>query len=125
MLSHSVSLVLRHIQAWRNPGEMLSSLQALGDRCRNVKDIEILESVQDFQMERERILSEQRDIHDFQNADIALSETARQLQSQRMELHQVNQLSDQAQREKSWLCEELEKKKHIFSGRSCQGLPRN
>ena len=80
------------------------------------------------QMERRRILSQQRDIHDFlekkadhafqgefaaqtrlseaqaeldgrewerRNADLALYETGRQLESQRMELYQANQLSDQ------------------------------
>ena len=30
-----------HNQEWRNPGEMLSSLQASGNRCRKVKEIEI------------------------------------------------------------------------------------
>ena len=34
--------------------------------------------------------------------DVALDETGRQLESQRMELYQF---SDQAQREKSWQCE--------------------
>ena len=42
MLSHSVFLVLKHIKAWRHPGEMLSSVQASGNRCRKVKEIEIL-----------------------------------------------------------------------------------
>ena len=35
------------------------------------------------------------------NADIALYESSRQLESQKMELYQANQLIDQAQREKS------------------------
>ena len=43
-----------------------------------------------------------------QNADIALSETGMQLQSQRMELHQANHLTDQTRREQSWLCDESE-----------------
>ena len=38
---------------------------------------------------------------DRRNADIVLYESGMQLQSQRMELHQANQLSDQTQREKS------------------------
>ena len=32
------------------------------------------------------------------------------LQSQRTELYQANQLSDHSQREKSWLCTELDRK---------------
>ena len=40
----------------------------------------------------------------MRNADIALCETGMQRQSQRMELYQANQLTDQARREKSWLC---------------------
>ena len=56
------------------------------------------------------------------SADIALSETGRQLQSQKTELKE-NQLSDQARREKSWLCVRFEK--HCFSGRSRKGVPRN
>ena len=36
------------------------------------------------------------------------NQTDRQLESQRMELYQENQLTDEAQREKSWPCEELD-----------------
>ena len=50
----------------------------------------------------------------MQNAHIALYETGIQLQSQRMELFQANQLSDQAQKEKSWLCEELDMRNRAF-----------
>ena len=50
----------------------------------------------------------------MQNAHIALYETGIQLQSQRMELYQANQVSDQAQREKSWLCEELDMRNRAF-----------
>ena len=35
-------------------------------------------------------------------------------QSQRMELHQVNQLTDQSRREKCWLCDELEMRETAF-----------
>ena len=38
-----------------------------------------------------------------------------QLQSQRMELYQVNQLSGHSQREKSWLCTELGQKRKTSS----------
>ena len=38
----------------------------------------------------------------------ALHESGIQLQSQRMELYQANQWTDQSQREKSWKCTELE-----------------
>ena len=55
----------------------------------------------------------------------ALHDTGIQLQSQRMELDQANQLTDQTQREKSWLCEELEMRNESFSGRSCKTLSRN
>ena len=41
------------------------------------------------------------------SADIALHGTGRQIGSQRMELYLANQLSDQAQRDKSWRFEEL------------------
>ena len=54
---------------------------------------------------------------EWRNADIALYETSRKLEFQKMELHQANQLSDQAHREKSWLCEELDLR-NSFSGRS-------
>ena len=61
----------------------------------------------------------------IENADIALYETGMQLQSQRMELYQANQLTDQTRREKSWLCDEVEMRNRAFSGRSRKGLPTN
>ena len=97
-----------------------------------------LESVKLSHTEQEKILSEQRSLHEhlekkadraFQgdlaaqtrlsesraeidreelerrSADIVLNETCRQLESQRMELYQASQSTDQAQREKSWLLE--------------------
>ena len=94
--------------------------------------------MQGSQLEREKILSEQRDIHKFleRKADQAFQEKAQlrqsylkrslnwteengrsnwfQLQSQRMELHQANQLTDQSQREKSWPCGELERRTKLF-----------
>ena len=45
------------------------------------------------------------------NADIALCETNRELESQRLELNQANQWADQGQREKINLFGELEKGK--------------
>ena len=117
-----------------------------------------MESVQDSQMGRERILSEQRNVHDFFekkadhafqgelaaqtrlseaqseldrrewtmcNADVALCETGMQLQSQRMELHQANHLTDQTRREKIWLFEELEMRNKVFQedrARNCQEI---
>ena len=50
----------------------------------------------------------------MQNADRALDEAGIQLQSQRMELYQANQLTNQTQREKSWLCNELEMRNRAF-----------
>ena len=44
----------------------------------------------------------------MQSAARALCEAGVQLQSQRMELHQANQLTDQSQTEKSCLCNELD-----------------
>ena len=58
----------------------------------------------------------------MRSADVALCETGMQLQSQRME-HQANQLSDQAQRETSWLCEEVDMRNTAFQedrARDCQ-----
>ena len=43
-------------------------------------------------------------------ADRALQESGMQLHSQRMDLYQANQLSDQSQREKSRLCTELDRR---------------
>ena len=50
----------------------------------------------------------------MRNDDIALYETGMRPQSQRMELHQANQLTDQIRREKSWLCDELETRNRAF-----------
>ena len=58
------------------------------------------------------------------NADIALCETTRHLESQRVELYQANQRADQAQREKSWLLGELDTRNKRLSGRSRKKLPR-
>ena len=44
----------------------------------------------------------------MQSADRALHGSGFQLHSQRMELYQANQLTDQSQKEKSWLCTDLE-----------------
>ena len=52
----------------------------------------------------------------MQGADRALYETGIQLQSQRMEFSQANQLTGQTQREKSWLCNESEMKNRAFQG---------
>ena len=122
-------------------GELFGKLVSKGTRN------EDLESVQGSQMERERILSEQRDIHDFlerkahqahfsearsefdrrewrmQNVDVALHEAGMQLQSHRMELYQANQLIDQTRRETSCLCDDLETRNRAFQkdrARNCQ-----
>ena len=107
-------------------------------------------------MDRERVLSDRRNIHDFlekkadhafrggcavqtrlsaaqseldtreprmRNADIALYETGMQLQSQRVERDQSNQLTDQTRREKSWLCDGSEMRNRAFQedrARKCQ-----
>ena len=50
----------------------------------------------------------------MRNSDVALYETGMQFQSQRMELYQANQLTDQTRRKKSWLCDEMEMKNRAF-----------
>ena len=122
MLSHFVFHVLGHIQVSGIRGEMSISVQASRTRCRKVKkSSRDSGSVQRSQMERERILqgecaaqtklSEAQSTLDrrewtMPNAGKALYETGMQLQSQRMELHQANQLTDQTRREKSLLLDE-------------------
>ena len=59
------------------------------------------------------------------NADIALYETTRHLESQRVEPYQANQCADQAQREKSWLLGELDTRNKRLSGRSRKRLRNN
>ena len=46
-------------------------------------------------------------------ADIALCETNRKLESQRLELYQANQWADQAQREKNWLFGDLDMRNRL------------
>ena len=61
----------------------------------------------------------------MRNADIALHETGMQLQSQRTELYQESQLTDQTRREKSWPSEELEMRNRSFQedrARNCQEI---
>ena len=61
----------------------------------------------------------------MQNADRALYDTGFQLQSQRMDLDQANQLTNQTQKEKSWLCDELDRRNKAFHAdrsRSCQEI---
>ena len=60
MLSHPVSVVLRQEKSRRDVEAFSSFGKPLSKGRRNRE----LESVQDSQMERERILSEQRDVHD-------------------------------------------------------------
>ena len=59
----------------------------------------------------------------MRHADIALCEIGMQLQPGGWNLHQAHPLSDQLQREKGWLCEELEKRNRAFQedrARDCQ-----
>ena len=59
------------------------------------------------------------------NADIALYETDRELESQRLELYQANQCADQAQREKSNKSGELETRNRFFQegrAKKCQEI---
>ena len=56
---------------------------------------------------------------EWRNVGIA----GRQLESSNMELYQANQLTDQARRVKSWLCEEVEIRNRTFQedrARDCQ-----
>ena len=50
----------------------------------------------------------------MRNADIALCEIGMQLQPGGWNLYQAHPLSDQPQREKGWLCEDLEKRNRAF-----------
>ena len=114
-----------------------------------------LESVQDSLRERERFLSEQRDIHDFpeKKADRAfqgecaaqtrLSEVQFELDRRewrmhnadialyeidmqlQSELYQSNQLTDQTRREKDLAMWRIRNEKQSCPGRSCSRLPRN
>ena len=115
------------IQAWGDPCGTQICSQALGDQCERLTHVQVskgrssrdLESVQLSEMEKERILSEQKSIHEFleeeadqafqgefavqmrlleaqaeldrrewerRNADIALYETGRKLECQRMDI---------------------------------------
>ena len=61
----------------------------------------------------------------MRNADPALSETGMQFQSQRMELYQANQLTDQTRSERSWVCDELEMRNRAFQedrARNCHEI---
>ena len=61
----------------------------------------------------------------MQNAEIARYENGMKLQCQTMELHQASHLTDQTRREKSWLCDELERRDRALQGdraRNCQEI---
>ena len=53
-------------------------------------------------------------IWEARNSDMALCETNRELESQRLELYQAKQLADQAQREKINSCGQVEKRNSEF-----------
>ena len=59
------------------------------------------------------------------NADIALNETNRELESQRLELYPANQWADHIQREKINLFGELEMRHRFFQESRTKKLPRN
>ena len=59
------------------------------------------------------------------NSEYALFESQRELESQRRQLLKANQWADQAQREGTHLCSELEMKDHLHQesyGRSCREI---
>ena len=106
MLSRSVFLVLRHIQAWRDPCGTLSRIQVSGNHSRKVKEVEnwrvcsILnwkgkefcpnKELFMISLKRKLIMLFQENLQlrqewQMRDADIALYETGMQLQSQRME----------------------------------------
>ena len=58
----------------------------------------------------------------MRNAEIALYDTGMQLQPQKKELYEANQVTDQTRRDKRWLLEK--EKKQNFSERSCQTFPK-
>ena len=140
-------LVLGHIQAWRNPGETLSRLQASGNRCRKVKEIEIWRAYRilkwrgkEFCPNKETLrtsLKKKAD-HAFQGERAAqrrLSEAQSELDSRewRMQIADIapipedgtlsGKLTAQTRRERSWLCNELEMRHRAFQedrARHCQ-----
>ena len=48
-----------------------------------------------------------------EDADRVLHESGPQLHFERMELYQMNQLCDHSQREKRWLCTELDRREKV------------
>ena len=59
------------------------------------------------------------------NSEMALYETNRELESQRLELYQENQWADQAQRQKKSLCREMEMRNRLFREDRAKNVPRN
>ena len=59
------------------------------------------------------------------SSDMALHETNRELESERLDLYQAHQWADQAQREKINLCDQLEMRNRLFNesrARNCQEI---
>ena len=129
----------------------MSQFQVLKGLCREEKEIEIWKSVQTLSEGRnlhayleqnpdlavqgecaaQKSLSEaevEMDIRSWEqrNADIALYETNRELESQRLELYQANQGADQTQRETiHFFFWRIGNEKQNLSTKSLSGLLRN
>ena len=117
MSSHSVFLVLTHIQAWEDPCGTLRHLQVSRNRCRKVKEIENWTVCNFLNWKRTGFSPNRKNLQEFlekkadrafqgefaaqtrlseaqaeldrkewlrRSADIALCETGRQLESQRV-----------------------------------------
>ena len=69
----------------------------------------LLEEQKDYLLSEAQLELDKQELR-VQCADRALHESGMQLQSQRMELYQPNQVSDHSQREKSWPHTELDRK---------------
>ena len=65
-----VSLFLRHIQAWRNPGEMLNSVQASGIRSKGEKKARFGEVCRILTWNGKEFCPNKRSTRDFQEGTL-------------------------------------------------------
>ena len=77
---------------------------------------------------REKIPEVEADVEitrwEQRSSEIALYETYRELEPQRLQLHQANMWTDNAQRERINLCGELDMRNKLFQSESHERLPR-
>ena len=85
-----------------------TTLSEAGDHTRR-----LLEEPKDYLLSEAQLELDKQELR-VQCADRALHESGMQLQSQRMELYQANQLSDHSQREKSWPHTQLDREERLL-----------